>query len=196
MGGPPAFLFESLFAGGVSAMAGQSAEIVLDLTPGEWIASAGGDPDQPRAPLIFEVTGEMPADLPEPESNATLTMGEYVIGVTEGELAAGSQVVKVENSGVQPHFIVWFKGPEGLTEDDVAAVLESDMTGTPAAVDFNPDEDLIPVLFTATQSRGTSTWIPMNLEPGTYGLVCFFPDIADGMPHAFHGMYIVVEVGE
>jgi len=196
MGGPPAFFFESLFAGGVSAMAGQSAEVVLDLTPGEWIASSGGDPDQSQAPVIFEVTGEMPADLPEPESDATITMGEYVIGVTEGELAAGSQVVKVENSGAQPHFIVWFKGPEGLTEDDVAAVLESDMTGTPAAVDFNPDEDLIPVFFTATQSTGTSIWTPVDLEPGTYGLVCFFPDIADGMPHAFKGMYTVVEVGE
>lgn len=196
MGGPPAFFFESLFAGGISAMAGQSAEIVLDLTPGEWIASSGGDPDQSQPPLIFEVTGEMPAELPEPESDATVTMGEYVIGVTDGELAAGSQVVKIENRGIQPHFIVGFKGSEGLTEDDVAAVLESDMTGTPAAVDFNPDEDLVPVLFTATQSTGTSTWISMNLEPGAYGLVCFFPDIADGMPHAFHGMYTVIEVGE
>ncbi len=196
MGGPPAFFFDSLFAGGVSAMAGQSAEVVLDLTPGEWIASAGGDPDQAQEPVVFEVTGEMPTDLPEPESSATLTMGEYVIGVTEGMLAAGPQVVEVENSGVQPHFIVWFKGPEGLTEDDVAAVLESEMTGTPAAVDFNPDEDLIPALFTATQSTGTSIWIPVDLEPGTYGLVCFFPDIADGMPHAFRGMYTVVEVGE
>ena len=196
MGGPPAFFFDSLFAGGVSAMAGQTAEIVLDLTPGEWIASSGGDPDQAQEPVVFEVTGDMPANLPDPEAVATLTMGEYVIGVTEGTLAAGSQVVKVENSGAQPHFIVWFKGPAGLTEDDVAAVLEADMTGTPAAVDFNPDEDLIPIFFSATQSTGTSTWTPVNLEPGTYGLVCFFPDIADGMPHANKGMYTVVEIGE
>ncbi|MDQ3655025.1 MAG: hypothetical protein M3457_08095 [Chloroflexota bacterium] len=196
MGGPPAFFFESIFAGGVSAMAGQSAEVVLDLTPGEWLASSGGDPDQTQAPFIFEVTGEMPADLPEPESDATITMGEYVIEVTNGELVAGSQIIQVRNAGAQPHFIVWFKGPEGLTEDDVAAVLESDMTGTPAAVAFDPDEDLIPVFFTATQSTGTSIWTPVDLEPGTYGLVCFFPDIADGMPHAYHGMYTIVEVGE
>ena len=195
MGGPPAFVFDSLFAGGVSAMPGQSAEVVLDLTPGEWIAGAG-DPESPQEPVVFEVTGEMPADLPEPESGATISMGEYVIGVTDGELTAGSQVVKVENRGAQPHFIVWFKGPEGLTEEDVAAVLESDMTGTPAPVDFHPEEDLIPVFFTASQSTGTSVWVPVALEPGTYGLVCFFPDLADGMPHAFKGMYTIVEVGE
>jgi len=196
MGGPPAFFFDSLFAGGVSAMPGQSAEVVLDLTPGEWIASAGGDPDQAQEPVVFEVTGEMPTDLPEPESGATISMAEYVIKVTEGELAAGSQVVHIENVGAQPHFIVWFKGPEGLTEEDVAAVLEADMTGTPAAVDFNPDEDLIPVFFSATQSTGASMWIPVDLEPGTYGLVCFFPDLADGMPHANKGMYTIVEVAE
>ncbi len=196
MGGPPAFFFESVFAGGTSAMAGQSSQVVLDLTPGEWVASAGGDPDQPQEPVIFQVTGEMPADLPEPESDATLTMGEYVIGVTEGELAAGSQVIEVENTGAQPHFIVWFQGPDDLTEDEVEAVLQSDMTGTPAAVDFNPDEDLIPLLFTATQSTGTSIWIPVDLEPGTYGLVCFFPDISDAMPHAYKGMYTIVEVAE
>ncbi len=196
MGGPPAFFYESRFAGGTSAGPGQSAQVVLDLTSGEWVASSGGDPDQAQEPITFEVTGEMPAELPEPESGATVTMGEYVIGVTEGELAAGSQVVEVENRGAQPHFIVWFEGPDGLTEDEVAAVLEADLTGTPAAVDFNPDEDLIPVFFTATQSPGTSIWVPVDLASGTYGLACFFPDIADGLPHANKGMYAVVEVGE
>ncbi|MBA3379804.1 MAG: hypothetical protein H0T93_13055 [Chloroflexia bacterium] len=193
MDGPPTFFFESLFAGGVSAMPGESAQIVLDLTPGKWIGSSGGDPDQSQAPFIFEVTGEMPADLPEPASDATITMGEYVIEVTSGELAAGSQVVRVENIGAQPHFIVWFSGPDGLTDADVEAVLESDMTGTPAAVDFDPNVDLVPVLYTATQSTGTSVWTPVELEPGTYVLVCFFPDLADGMPHAFHGMYRIIE---
>ncbi len=54
----------------------------------------------------------------------------------------------------------------------------------------------VDVAATGTQSTGTSLWIPMTLEPGTYVLICFFPDISDGMPHAFHGMYNVVEVSE
>src|SRR5680860_1854459 len=38
MGGPPPAVFEATYAGGTFANPGQSAEIVLDLPPGEWIA--------------------------------------------------------------------------------------------------------------------------------------------------------------
>ncbi len=200
MGGPPPFIFEATYAGGAFALAGQSAEVVLDLTPGEWIAW-GDDPEAMQEPVIFEVTGEMPADLAEPESSATLVMAEYVINVAEGELNAGPQVVKIQNVGAQPHFIIVAKVPDGLTEEQVAVALEEEeavgMSGTPAAYsDFNPDEDAMPVTFTATQSIGTTTWVTMNLEPGTYVLVCFFPDLEAGIPHAYLGMYTVVEVAE
>jgi hypothetical protein len=122
-------------------------------------------------------------------------MGEYTIEVTAGELVAGKQIVRIDNVDAQPHFIVWFMGPDSVTSDDIAAIFEADMTGTPAAVDFDPEEDLIPVISTATQSTGTSIWITVDLEPGNYGLVCFFPDRADGLPHAYHGMYTIVKVG-
>jgi len=59
----------------------------------------------------------MPADGAEPESNVAVTMGQYVIEVTEGEVTAGPQVAKVEHIGAQPHFIFWAKVPDGLTED-------------------------------------------------------------------------------
>ena len=69
------------------------------------------------------------------------------------------------------------------------------MTGTPPAYSgLNPEEDLIPVTFPGTQSMGTSIWVPITLDAGTHGLLCFFPDMADGIPHAFHGMYTVIEV--
>ena len=195
MGGPPPAVFESHYAGGTHAGPGQSAEVVLDLRAGEWIAWAD-DPEAAQEPVIFEVTGEMPTDMAEPESSATLTMGEYVIAVTEGELVAGPQVIKVENLGAQPHFIASGHTTVDVTEADIEAVLESEMTGTPAAVDFNPDEDFEESFYTATQSTGTSIWVPVDLQAGTQVLICFFPDIADGMPHAFNGMYTIIEVGE
>lgn len=200
MGGPPPFVFEATYAGGTFALPGQSAEVVLDLTPGEWIAW-GEDPSAPQEPVIFEVTGEMPADLAEPESSATLVMAEYVINVAEGELRAGPRVVEVQNVGAQPHFIFVAKVPDGLTEEQIAVALEeeeaAEMSGTPVAYsDFNPDEDAMPVAFTATQSMGTTVWVSMDLEPGTYGLVCFFPDLEAGIPHAYLGMYTVVEAAE
>jgi hypothetical protein len=197
-GGLPSFIFDATFAGGVYAPAGESAQIVLDLGPGEWIAWAD-DPEAAQEPVIFEVTGEMPADLVEPVAGATLTMGEYVIDVTEGALVAGPQVVRVENIGAQPHFIAATKVPDGTTSEQIGVVLEeemtAEMTGTPPAYsDLNPETDFGEGFYTASQSTGTTVWVVLDLEPGTYGLLCFFPDISDGMPHANHGMYNVVTV--
>ncbi len=197
MEGPPPFVFESTYAGGTFAMAGQTAEVLLDLTPGEWIAWAD-DPEAPQEPVVVEVTGEMPADLPEPASSATITMSEYDFTV-DGALTTGSQVVKVDNIGAQPHFMFVSKVPDGTTEEQVAVALDeemqAEMTGTPPAYsDFNPDEDAVPVGSSGTQSTGTAQWISLDLEPGTHVLICFFPDISDGVPHAYKGMYTIVEV--
>jgi hypothetical protein len=191
----PPFIFDSVFAGGVYAGPGATAQIILDLTPGEWVAW-GDDPAAAWTPVAFEVTGEMPTDLTEPTSGATLTMGEYIINVTEGELVAGQQVIKIENIGAQPHFIVADGTQAEITNEDVAALLESEMTGTPAPVDFNPEEDFIPQFFTGTQSTGTTVWVSVDLMPGNLVLLCFFPDMGDGMPHAYHGMHNVVAIPE
>jgi len=47
-----------------------------------------------------------------------------------------------------------------------------------------------------TLSMGKTGWVPVTLEPGTYIVVCFVPDIESGMPHAFEGMYEVLTVGD
>ncbi len=75
--------------------------------------------------------------------------------------------------------------------------MEAEMTGTPPVYsDFNPDEDITEVTFSGTQSTGTSTWITVNIEAGTHVLICFFPDITDGLPHAYYGMYEIVEIAD
>lgn len=201
MMGPPPFLFESVMAGGTYAPPGESSRVVLDLTPGSWVAW-GDDPASPQQPVAFEVTGEMPAELPEPESTATMTMFEYDIQVTEGELTTGSYVVRIDNVGAQPHYVGWVKVPDGTTEEQIQEVLdletEAMMTGTPAVYgEFDPNEDAEDVAFSGTQSNATSQWIEVaDVQAGTHVLICFFPDISDGMPHANHGMYAIVEITE
>jgi hypothetical protein len=100
--------------------------------------------------VAFEVTGDMPTDLVEPESSATLTMGEYVIEVTEGEIVSGQHVLRVDNIGTQPHFVTSAMTTKDLTEEDLQAMLESEMTGTPAAVDFDPDAGFEEGFYTGT----------------------------------------------
>jgi len=192
--GAPAFFYQSKIAGGSYSGPGQSNQVVLDLTPGEWVAW-GDDPEAPQQPVVFEATGEMPTDLPEPATDVTLTLAEYSITVSDGQFSAGPQVVRIDNVGAQPHFIFATHAPEGITDADVEAVLQADMTGTPAANGMNPETDFQDVFNTGTQSMGTTQWayVP-NVPAGPIVLLCFFPDLGDGMPHAYHGMYAIVEV--
>lgn len=189
----PLAVFDATWAGGTFAESEQTAQVVVDLTPGEWLVYGESPQDEPT---VFEATGEMPADLPEPEAGATLTTDEYVIDIAEGELVAGPQIIKVENIGEQPHFISGDLGPDGLTTEQVGAVYEGEAMGTPAPEGFEPSSDLTSVFYTATQTGGTTTWHLIDLAPGTYVLACFYPDIEDGLSHAYHGMYTLVEVAE
>jgi hypothetical protein len=195
--GAPEFFYQSLIAGGSFAGPGQTVQVVLDLPPGDWVAW-GDDPAAPQAPVVFTATGEMPTDLPEPESSATITMGEYVIKVTEGEITTGPQVLRVDNVGAQPHFVFSANAPEGISDADIEAILNADMSGaTPPDLKYNPDTDFQDVFGTGTQSMGTSQWVYVpDMPAGPLVMLCFFPDQADSLPHALHGMYAIVEVGQ
>lgn len=190
-------LLAATFAGGAHSLAGEPMQVVLDLTPGQWIAWAF-EPEAPQQPVSFTVTGNMPGDPAEPAASATLAMSEYDIAVSQGALTAGTQVIKVENIGAQPHFLDLYKGPDSFTEAQVETVLneqmQAEMTGTPPGYsDLNPDEDFDEVFVTTTQSTGIANWFSIDLESGTYMAICFFPG-PDGVPHAYHGMYSVIGV--
>lgn len=191
--GPPAWFYDALLPGGVSVIPGQPSEIVIDLTPGDWLAGAG---DLTTPPIEFKVIGTMPAKLVEPESTATITYRDFSIGITAGELKSGENIVRIDNAGNQPHELLLMKGPDSMTRDQVKLALEAEMTGTPVAGGLNPDTDLVPVAYVGDQSAGVTTWTSFNLEPGTYAALCFFPDKASGMPHAAMGMYDVFVVAK
>jgi hypothetical protein len=115
----------------------------------------------------------------------------------EGELAPGPQVIAVTNVGAQPHHLFMARTPEQVTEEQIGQILELEMQGATPAPDEglpNPDE-FLPVAYVSTLSSGVTAWIPVNLEQGTYVMVCFVPDIETGMPHAFEGMYQIINVG-
>lgn len=197
--GPPEWYFTTTHAGGVyAAVPGQTVQAIIDLTPGEWIAWPG-DPEVPLMPVGLTVTGEMPADLPAPDASATVTMSEYAFAI-DGALTSGPQVIEVTNVGAQPHHLIAFRANEGvtLTKDIVAQVLEIEMTGATPAPEAglpNPEEDFTDAFYMDSLSMGATAWLAVDLEPGDYGIICFIPDVASGMPHAVEGMYDVVTVG-
>jgi hypothetical protein len=196
-GGPPEWYYQAMLAGGTGGFAG-TVQAIIDLTPGEWIAWAD-DPEAPQAPVeltVTDETGATPTVGEETFADVTVTMFEYDFTV-EGTLATGSHVMAVTNVGAQPHHMYMARSPEPVTEEQLAQILEMEMQGATPAPDAelpNPDE-WMPVAYMAPLSMGRTAWIPVNLEPGTYIMVCFVPDIESGMPHALEGMYQVITVG-
>jgi hypothetical protein len=192
----PEWYFQAEMAGGTGAFTGPS-QAIIDLTPGEWIAWAGF-PDAPQPPVGLSVTGEAgatPAAGTEPAADVTVTMFEYDFAV-EGALTPGSHVFAVTDVGAQPHEMFMLRAPGPVTEEQVAQVLDMEMTGaTPAPdTDLPNPEEFIPAAAMTPLSMGKTGWIPVNLEAGTYIMLCFVPDIESGMPHAYHGMYQVITV--
>ncbi len=193
-------LFDAYIAGGVGTAPGDSSQAIVDLRPGEYAVWAD-DPEAPQAPQPLSVTGEMPADLPEPEADVTITEVGTAEGYAfqlSGELAPGPQTIRVDNKSDQPHFVLAVRSPGPITMEQVEMLLTFDPESgaTPPPDMPNPDE-FANVVYAALQSAGTTQWIAADLEDGHHLLVCFVPDPRnEGIPHAVEGMVEIVEVGD
>jgi len=187
----PLFIYQMKFAGGVITPTGESTQGVLDLTPGEWVAW-GDDPTAAQKPVVFNVTGDFPSDVAEPEADVTATLIDFAITM-DGALTPGTHLIKVQHQGAQPHFLEIDKGPDTMTKEIVQDTLAGEMSGTPAA-DGMSESDLQPQFYSPTQSIGTTTWHQIDLSSGTFLAACFFPTAGSGVPHAMNGMTDVFTV--
>lgn len=138
---PPPFFLHSIMPGGVEIGEDGLSRSVIDLMPGEWIVAGYA---MSTVPTTMIVTGAMPASLPEPPENATVTIDERGIAV-DGTLRAGRNVIRIDNAGTWPGFV------------DVERV--SRRAGRIELVASSAD-----------QSVGTSMWLQTTLEAGVYVL--------------------------
>lgn len=191
MGPPPPLFFEMTWAGGVFAPPGVAGEIVVTLTPGQWVLA--GDPESGMMPTTLTVTGEAAAAADVP-ADATVTLDDFKFQLPD-TLNAGQQVWKVTNAGDQPHEMFVTKTPRRLTLEEVEVLLslpegELPPEGYPNPAEFQDIGGVAPI------SGDVTVYFELNLEPGAYVAVCFMPDKETGMPHAMKGMVVVFEVPE
>lgn len=189
--GMPSWYLEAHFGGGVVLSQGTESWAVLDFTPGTWVVTTVFGT---TLGVEFDVTGELPADLPEVEANVSMDLLEMVIHITEGEFVAGENVVYLNNGGAQLHFVDVSRVPDGTTKEAVTSALEGMMMGSPPAEGGIQESDFVPVSYMADISPGVHQYLPLTLEPGTYWLACFAPDPASGAPHAMMGMHEIIVV--
>jgi hypothetical protein len=123
------------------------------------------------------VTASPNANMTEPNADVTLTLNDYSFTLSK-PLAAGKQLIKVENAAAQPHEVVLVQLAPGKTIQDVGNWV-MDMKGPPPGKPIGG----IPGFM-----KGKNTFFEANLEPGEYGMICFIPDAKDGKPHFTHGM--------
>jgi hypothetical protein len=193
-------LYDAYIAGGPSASAaGQSAQAIVDLLPGDYAVWNEDFENPVAAPLT--VTGEMPADLPQPEADLTFREVKTEQGYDfelSGEPTAGAATIEVVNDADQPHHVVFIKSPVELSEEQVMQLLmldpESGATPPPGLPSF---EEFTFPHYVPVQSSGTTQWHAVNLEPGYYVAVCFVEDpTKENIPHAFEGMIEIFTVGD
>jgi hypothetical protein len=98
---------------------------------------------------------------------------------------SGRTIWKVTNAGAVWHEAVIIRVPDGTTEESMLAESE----------DNGPDEEFINSLVqgSAVISPGNTAWMIVDLEPGTYAVICTFPS-DDGRVHAMDGMLKVITV--
>ncbi len=191
------WLFAIPVAGGAGANPGETAQAIVDLTPGRWVI--WGDDPSSTLPLVeVMVTGDMPAELPEMPTDVTITAISTATGydfAIDGTVVAGPQLVAFVNKTDQPHFISSMTTPGPLDDELFMALMMADESGTPPAdLGFDPNE-IGPGPETVATSAGVTIWQVMDFPAGYVTLACWIPDINnEGIPHAMEGMIEHIEV--
>jgi len=184
---PPPWTHE--VAGPNSAVPGGEQSITPQLEPGNYtivcfIPSAGQVPHVMkgvRRPLtVFPAT--MPAT-PAPTADITVQMTDYAWEITP-EITAGKHIVKLENTATPAHALFIAHLAPGKTPMDLAHWVEKQAGPPPAK----------PIGGIAGMSKGAVVYLPVNLEPGEYGIFCFLSDAKDGQLHVEHGMIKQISV--
>ena len=184
-----AWIYSLPLAGGMEAQPGGSGQMIADLGPGRWMLTTifGSTPRTTE----LNVTGTMPAILPEVKAAATVTALGTADGydfALDGTIGSGPQIVRFVNKSDQPHFIGTFTTPAPLTDDQFMALAAMAEDATPEPDSGLPSMDEIgegPA--TGVISPGATMWWIADFAPGNYTLVCWMPD-TDGTPHAMEGM--------
>jgi hypothetical protein len=114
---------------------------------------------------------------PEPTADLVVKLVDFDFQLS-APLTAGHHVIRVENDGGQPHEIALVQLKPGKEPMDFAAWGLKQEGAAPGAL-FGGVSGIMP---------GAHAFATVDLPPGDYALLCFFPDGKDGKPHFVHGM--------
>ena len=170
-----------------------SADVTYDLLAGDYLLlsfASDGPPDL----LPFSVAETQGETGEAPEADAEVSLVDFAFAIP-AELRTGEQLWEIANLGEQPHQMQVFRVDDDATLPDVTEALTTAMM----AAEAGPPEMPFETAFAWTlMSPDTRAWVEVNLEPGTYAVVCFIPDTTseEMVSHLEHGMITLVTVSE
>lgn len=189
-----AFADTSVFVGGPNNVEpGQSVTATIHLEPGQYGVACfiPADDNKPHAAhgMVGQVTVATTPESTEtaPTANAgTITTSEFTFVVSPQ--FTGNGTVAFTNAGTQVHEVIVMKENPGKTADEVKSYLLA-QTPPPGPPPFTAAGGVVGI------GHGQTAYQEMNLAPGKYVLVCFFPDPNKGdIPHALEGMFKEITV--
>lgn len=177
---------------------GGRSEGIVDLIGGRYLVIDPFSPDMmPERLVIAEAAGA--AATPsgeEPAADVTATMREMTFEMP-ASVPVGRQLWQVSNTGALGHELSILPVPAGATaETTTRAILTLFEEGDPATVgpEWAGWAPVEPGGLGVTSPQRTA-WIALDLEPGTYAAVCFFPG-GTGQPHILDGMIKILTAGD
>lgn len=186
-------------AGGPGLIApGASVDVTLDLPAGEYvlmcfIPSPDGIPHLMKGMQHWVSVTAPVGEVPDaPVADGRVDMGDFAF-LELPPMDSGRVLLEVTNSGQEPHEMAVMRLDDGVTYEQVAAML----VGPPP--DGAPPAGPPPFRFVGGMQAimpGAHGWVTLDLTPGNYVLVCFIPSPAnEGRPHAALGMIRPFTVG-
>ena len=181
-GHPP--MWSTPVGGPNAAIPGASSEATLDLAPGSYVLACFiPSPGEQMPHMMKGMTRAMtvrgkrePGVMPVADVNVRLNDFSFTMSKP---MTPGRHTVRVTNDAQQPHELVIVRLGDGKTIGDVGEWEEAGMQGPPPA---------IPMGGMGPLAKGATATFDVRLTPGTYGVICFLPDMGDGKPHFKHGM--------
>ena len=168
------------FRGGAEARPHKQGVMVVNLKADRYLFLDQNS----NAHRFVNVTGNKRASTP-PAHHGSITAFTYGFD-TAGTVPAKGWT-RIVNQADQPHFVVFQHVKQSTTRAQVKKFFGSGAQGNPKfGLRANTSSGVI--------TPGTSQLLHLHLPAGKYLIACFWPDSMTGMPHAFMGMWKLIEL--
>jgi uncharacterized cupredoxin-like copper-binding protein len=148
-------------------------------------ADAADDPGTTEVVTTEAPTTETPTtEAPAQDETIEVTAKDFEFQGIPEELPAGTYKFHFANAGEEPHELLIFKNPEGLSLEEIMAL----------GPEEGPKHVEVATMTFAEPSKSTKKPAVAALTAGEYEVVCFIPTPTDNKPHFQHGMHATITV--